>query len=153
MSAQMTEHHNIDGRMFAHKTCGKCGVEFLLPKTLDDENREKGADRTWYCPNGHARIYSESDTAKYRREAERLKQQLAMKDDEIARERDRRQASERTTAAYKGQITKIKTRVKAGVCPCCNRQFQDLHRHMQTKHPDFDPAENVVPFDPKEKSA
>jgi hypothetical protein len=23
------------------------------------------------------------------------------------------------------------------VCPCCNRSFQNLRRHMATKHPEF----------------
>lgn len=33
--------------------------------------------------------------------------------------------------------TRIKNRVKNGVCPCCNRTFENLARHMQAKHSDF----------------
>jgi hypothetical protein len=27
------------------------------------------------------------------------------------------------------------------VCPCCQRSFQNLSRHMKTKHPEY-PGEN-----------
>lgn len=37
----------------------------------------------------------------------------------------------------KGQLAKVKNRVKNGVCPCCNRSFSDLRRHMESKHPDY----------------
>lgn len=41
-------------------------------------------------------------------------------------------------ASYaRGQLTKLKRRVSNGVCPCCNRSFADLHRHMTEKHPDY----------------
>ena len=39
--------------------------------------------------------------------------------------------------AAKGQISKLKKRASAGVCPCCNRSFQNLRRHMGNKHPEF----------------
>jgi hypothetical protein len=42
-----------------------------------------------------------------------------------------------------GQVTRIKNRVKNGVCICCNRSFSDLHQHMLTKHPDFSTPEKV----------
>ena len=28
-------------------------------------------------------------------------------------------------------------RVHNGVCPCCNRSFQNLQKHMKTKHPEI----------------
>jgi hypothetical protein len=34
-------------------------------------------------------------------------------------------------------MTRIKKRVAAGVCPCCNRSFKDLARHMAGQHPDY----------------
>jgi hypothetical protein len=30
--------------------------------------------------------------------------------------------------------------VANGVCPCCNRTFQNLARHMAGKHPDYEEA-------------
>lgn len=34
-------------------------------------------------------------------------------------------------------------RAQGGACPCCNRTFADMARHMKTKHPDFDPNKVV----------
>ncbi|MBV6448554.1 hypothetical protein [Nitrosomonas sp.] len=48
---------------------------------------------------------------------------------------DQRDAAERSARAYKGQATKIKRRVGRGVCPCCNRHFENLERHMHMVFP------------------
>lgn len=108
-----------------------CGLPFSMPERLYQACKRNGT--TFYCPLGHSIVFRETDTDKMRRERDRLAQQIAQKDDAI-------KTLENRTAAYKGQITKLKTRVKGGVCPCCNRTFQHLRRHMQNKHPDFDPA-------------
>lgn len=49
------------------------------------------------------------------------------------------------TRALALTIAALKAR-GAGVCPCCNRTFSQLSRHMQSKHPD-------VPFVPAAKPA
>lgn len=72
-----------------------------------------------------------------RRERDQLKQQLAQKDDQIAYQRSMRKTTERQLIAQKGQVTKLRKRAKAGVCPCCNRTFVGLQRHMAQKHPEF----------------
>ena len=46
-------------------------------------------------------------------------------------------AVERSLTAHKGHTTRLKTRIAAGVCPCCRRNFVNLARHMSKKHPDF----------------
>lgn len=127
---------------FAMMCCGDCGIEFQVPSQFYRERKETG--KTWYCPNGHSRVFRESDADKYRREAERLKQQAAQKDDEIKWQREQRELAERRLSAAKGQITKIRKRVGHGVCPCCNRTFENLNRHMASKHPDY--ADNIVEF-------
>ena len=98
----------------------------------------------FYCPNGHKQHYitGQSDLEKTRLERDRLRQQLAQKDDEIKRQRDLREQEERRVSAAKGQITKLKKRAKAGVCPWCNRTFSNMAAHMKTQHPDMDP--NVI---------
>ena len=40
-------------------------------------------------------------------------------------------------SAQKGVTTRLKNRVQKGVCPCCNRYFAQLQRHMTTQHPNF----------------
>lgn len=116
--------------------CCNCGILFAITKDFHDRARAKpGANGIrFYCPNGHDQFYvGESEATKLRRERDRLAQQIAQKDDEIAEAR--RQAEAEVKARKR-----IEKRVNNGVCPCCTRSFQNLKRHMATKHP------NVVDF-------
>lgn len=116
--------------------CGECGVEFHMPTVLYDECKKQGPDKSFYCPNGHRRVFREAAADKLTRERDRLKQQLAQKDDEIAEAK-----------ASAGKLERKLKRVSKGVCPCCTRSFTNLHRHMQTKHPELKadkPALKVV---------
>lgn len=45
--------------------------------------------------------------------------------------------SQHRCRAEKAAKTRLKNRAAAGVCPCCSRTFQDLARHMASKHPNF----------------
>mgnify|MGYP001592000967 CR=1 FL=1 len=130
-------------------TCYKCKISMWIPASLQDAALRARGVVPFYCTYGHRQFYieGESEADKLRRERDRLTQRLAQKDDEIARQRDLRTAAERSAAAMKGQVTKIKNRVGKGVCPCCNRTFENLQRHMHSKHPTFtaEPT-NVVPI-------
>lgn len=91
----------------------------------------------FYCPNGHGQHYTIS-------EIDKLKKQLAETDASLGYYRGRvenlnseKDHYKRVAAANKGQVTKMKNRAANGVCQCCNRTFQNLQRHMATKHPDF----------------
>lgn len=115
--------------------CPNCGICFGIPAHWEAARRED--KKTFYCPNGHAQSFTESTADKLRRERDRLAQQIAQRDDEIARQRRYREEAERRHIAAKGQITKLKKRAANGVCPCCTRSFVNLQQHMATKHPGF----------------
>lgn len=130
--------------------CYQCKV--AIPMTAEVNEMLIQSHRTFYCIWGHPNVYiqGESEADKLRREGDRLKQSIAEKDDAIARARTQRdeqaglrQTAERSAAAYRGQVTKIKRRVGNGTCPCCNRTFVDLARHMAGQHPTF-AAEDVT---------
>lgn len=110
------------------QTCIKCGVKFAFPEELDSKLREN--HETFYCPNGHPQMYTGKT------EAQKLR-------DELAREKQRREMAEATAREEAKRAEKAerahdrtKKRVHNGVCPCCNRTFQNLARHMATKHPE-----------------
>lgn len=109
-------------------TCPNCGVLFAVPAHLIGEKRRTAGSLT--CPNGHSLGWHET-------ESDRLKRKLA----EAERQRDDARAEaarkDRLLTAQKAQATKFKNRVANGVCPCCNRTFVKLGRHMATKHPDY----------------
>lgn len=111
-------------------TCCNCGVEFGITETMRAYRKKDGA--LFYCPNGHAQRFTETTEAKLKAaqdENERLKQRLAQKDAEIS-------DAHAEAAKVKREAERIRKRIDAGVCPCCNRTFQNLARHMKTKHPE-----------------
>jgi hypothetical protein len=100
--------------------------------------RRREDHQGFYCPNGHSNFYSGDN------EAEKLRKQLVRAEAERDRarvrangEEARRRLAERQRAAAKGQVTKIKNRIANGVCPCCNRSFENVRRHIETQHPAF----------------
>lgn len=105
---------------FVTVTCCNCGIEFGLRSEWNDRLMADG-NKWFYCPSGHRQHYTETVSDRLRRERDRLKQQLAQKDDEIA--------------AAKKEAERLAKRTKAGLCPCCNRSFTNLKRHMASKHP------------------
>lgn len=121
--------------MAEREECVICGVVFWMTDTLYKARRQDG--RTFYCPNGHGMSYTETEADKLRRERDRLAQQQARLEDNIRELSHALDHEHRRSAAYKGQVTRLKTRANAGLCPCCNRHFTNLERHIASKHPDM----------------
>lgn len=121
--------------------CCACFIRFAVPKSFDIARRKDG--NRFFCPVGHSQSYTESENDRIRRERDRLKQEAARLEEVATSERQLREAAERSASARKGQITRLKNRAAAGVCPCCNRSFENLKNHMSTKHPGF-AAEEVA---------
>ena len=111
--------------------CSRCGLLYAMPEALIAAAREKGhGEITWRCPNKSCSAknwgyHGKSEAEKERDRAARLSAEL-----------DQAKASLR---AQKGATTKAKKRHAAALCPCCNRSFVQLRRHMQAKHPDYEP--------------
>jgi hypothetical protein len=118
------------------RDCPECGVTYGLGLNFIESRKED--EGTWYCPNGHPRYYPKQSTEhKLREELAEQKRRTQAERDYASRERERRLVAERQRAAAKGQVTKIKNRIANGVCPCCNRTFQNVARHMASQHPDY----------------
>lgn len=127
--------------------CASCNIDFGIGADFMRRRREDHAG--FYCPNGHSNVYNghsnvyngPSDAEKRAKQAEReldAARSLAQRE---SRRRQRAEADARTAdyraRAAKGQLTKARKRMAAGVCPCCNRSFQNVLRHMAGQHPDF----------------
>lgn len=111
--------------------CGHCHLQHAVPDDFLKARKRDGAD--FYCPAGHRMSYGEGETARLRRQLDSAR----------AREthaRDQAEAAQRSARGYKGAATRIRNRIANGVCPCCNRTFADLARHMAGQHPDFPEA-------------
>lgn len=112
---------------FVTQTCcyKDCGVTFAMTRVFDSNRRND--HEWWYCPNGHRQHYTgASDADKLRRAEAR---EVALNDQLRAAIRD----ADETRSA----LLRDRSRFAAGVCPCCNRSFENVRRHMTSKHPDF----------------
>lgn len=114
--------------LFEIETCYKCSCVFAMLAEQMRSLREKGG--SFWCPNGHSQHYRESEVQKLRR-------RLEQSQDRERSNREWAEATERSLAATKGVVTRIKRRVGNGVCPCCHRTFKQLVEHMKRKHPDY----------------
>lgn len=119
--------------------CGTCGMPFALPEAFWNQCYTEGG--FFSCPLGHSRGWNAKDA---KNAADKLRDRIASQENDLEYYRKRnnelhqeKEAVIRRLSATKGQVTKIKNRVANGVCPCCNRTFQNLHRHMVNKHPEF----------------
>ena len=126
-----------DGRFVG--PCYHCKCDMWLPEALYQAAQHGREEIKFYCGYGHVQVYAkgESELAIVRRERDRLKQALAEKDDLIIAQREARSAAEKQLAASRAAAVKARKRAAVGVCQCCNRQFANMARHMQTKHPGF----------------
>lgn len=125
--------------------CATCGVTYAIPASFYRSMRAYPGDTPngWktVCPFGHEWWYvgNETRAEKAEREARELSERLQA-------ERDLRIDTERRLTAQRGATTRARNqrdrdrrRVAAGVCPCCNRSFQNLARHMAGQHPGYGP--------------
>ena len=110
------------------ETCISCGIQFAVPPEYVRHLRE--THRTFYCPNGH-NMYYPAQT-----EEERLRKQLLRADREIGDLREAKYQAEKQLNGALGQITKLKKRANAGLCPYCRRHFANVERHIHNQHKD-----------------
>jgi len=94
----------------------------------------KGSSGGWYCPNGHSRVFRESDAEKVRRE---MQQQLDQAASRLEFYRREVKSQKRELTATKSRLTKTNKRISNGVCPVCRRNFVALGRHIRGQHPDY----------------
>lgn len=116
--------------------CCNCHMNFGMTPEFKAEKLKDHS--TFTCPAGHRQHFAgESEEEKLRRENQRLVQNRAFLEDRIRQEHEHKEAEKRSHIATRGHLTRIRKRAKGGVCPCCNRTFSSLARHMTHMHPEF----------------
>ncbi len=128
----------VFGTTLVQETCCNCGIAFAVPADFFSAC-QADTNKWFYCPNGHKQHYSESEATRLKKqlETERASRQFYEKQQaETAKERDNLSKSLKSANT---RMRNLKTRVANGVCPCCNRQFGNLHRHMAHMHPAYKP--------------
>ena len=115
----------------AHE-CGKCGVVYGLSEEFERWRRQDGA--TFYCPNGHGRAFVESEVERLNAELKRSRERAESYRSWSERVEQDLATARKQHAVTKGQLTKVRKRIQAGVCPQCRRHFMNVERHMETQH-------------------
>lgn len=113
---------------FERLCCSQCSTVYFVPSDLKSRRLEDGG--TFFCPHGHAQVFSEAREIK-------LEKQLAEEKARHLATLGRLNEANSSLKKKDGEIKRFKARVHNGVCPCCNRTFANLSRHMKSKHPDF----------------
>jgi hypothetical protein len=116
-------------------TCCNCGMTFAMPERYLRKLREQGD--AFYCPAGHGQHFRDSEVARLKKEVAAAQRQTEQYKGWYKAEQGDHEHTRNRLRATKGVLTKTKKRVAAGVCPCCNRSFQDLARHMAGQHPEY----------------
>lgn len=120
--------------------CPTCGIDYAVPESWRQERAKD--HRGWHCPNMCPLHYPRGKSADAKR-VEELEQQLGDANDRAASERRRREFAESaakganiSAGMAKAAHKRLRQRVTAGVCPCCQRTFKQLAAHMKAKHPE-----------------
>lgn len=120
--------------------CGECGGSYAISERYRSQKQTEG--KTWNCP------YCKVSWGYAKSEIQEVRKQLKAAENKLVAERA---SHDQTKSALHGaniqatkkanELKRVKTRVHNGVCPCCNRSFANLRRHMTTKHPEYQTAE------------
>lgn len=110
--------------------CKSCGGVYAISEEYRAQAKEDGKHR-WrcpYCKTSETWGYSESENQQLQRELDEKRRALTAAQCRIVEKNLLIERQERKLI-----------RVQRGVCPCCRRSFQNLRRHMATKHPKAKP--------------
>lgn len=115
--------------------CCNCHMTFGMPEQL--KQRLLDSHKDFYCPAGHNQHYvGETELARTKRQLEETRKYNGDLQNRIEEKTKAIIVQKGLVTRYRNARDKIKVRVDNGVCPCCNRTFQNLARHMKTKHSD-----------------
>lgn len=116
----------LTGFRFVTEDCITCGTLFAMSEDLWD--RRYRDRKSFYCPNGHSMVFSGKTDADKLKDAEARETAL----------RDQLGAAVREAESVRSALLRDRQRFANGVCPCCNRSFENVRRHMASQHPDYD---------------
>lgn len=105
--------------------CCTCGIVYALP--IHFIKMRRSDKQPFYCPSGHCQSFQRSEADKLRADVDELQRRLTAS-------RCAESNALREKGAIEKELKRNKRRTTNGVCTCCNRTFQNLARHMKSKH-------------------
>jgi transposase-like protein len=120
---------------FEPTTCCTCGLTFAVPIAWYRKKRE--THERFCCPNGCKLEFSaKTELDRVREETDRARAEAKTVQAQLNEERHLRLVRERELEKLSKAKAALENRVSKGQCPCCNRTFKHLARHMSSKHPE-----------------
>lgn len=113
--------------------CYKCSIPFAVPNRYKEhllQTRE-----SFYCPNGHSQAYVQSTEDILKKKIANLETTIYDKNNTVQSLQKLYRNKTIENKRNKTMLKNTKLRVSNGVCPCCNRTFQNLAEHFKTEHP------------------
>jgi hypothetical protein len=111
--------------------CAGCHMDFgATPDFVRDRRKDS---KTFYCPNRCSNYYppGSDPESKLRKKLEAAEAQRVAAEDQL-------QAATITAEGLRRVLQRERARFANGVCPCCNRSFENVARHVAGQHPDYD---------------
>ena len=117
--------------------CGKCGGTYAINERYREQMYQQGG--SWNCPYCECGWgYSQNnENSKLKEQIETLERSKKFLERQAENARNAERYQKNCARAQKAAKTRIKNRIKNGVCPCCNRTFKQLAAHMKNKHPNY----------------
>jgi hypothetical protein len=121
--------------------CCRCGMPLGLSETWMKSAKEAGHFKKMFCcpyckvDQGWGVSVHEAEVAKLNREKAALASDLQWVKQKRTEAVAEAEHFRKSRDGMKGALRKVKVRIGRGVCPCCNRTFENLRRHMETQHP------------------
>ena len=115
--------------------CYKCAIPFCIPESRI-RNLKESRDE-FYCPNGHAQAYIKSTADILKEKLEKAEQEKLTLQQNSSYWKNEFDFQVKQKEKVQRKLKRTEKRIANGVCPCCNRTFEDLTKHMKSKHPEF----------------
>jgi hypothetical protein len=110
------------------ETCCTCGILFGMDDQFQNYRLDDG--KSFYCPAGHPQMYTGNWKVKAEKaEIEAYQAKVALQEAEAKNRQLTDDILDKTQ-----EVQRLQKRVSNGVCPHCHRTFQQLARHMKSKH-------------------
>lgn len=112
-------------RVVVFEECFTCGAPIAMSEGQQRQFHETGM--TIRCVLGHGTVRRQSDLSIARAKLQEAQDRLARAETSLRNEQKAHGATRRAKQ-------RLQDRVRNGVCPHCHRSFQNLKRHIASKH-------------------
>ena len=117
--------------------CGECGGVYAINERRRKQCQRKGTG--WHCPYCQVSwgYFGDSVVDNLKRELREARDRMDFERRRAQREAEGARRLEYKRRAAVGKLTKIQNKIARGECPCCGKRFQNLLKHLQTKHAEW----------------